>query len=227
MPQSKGEKKFRFVILILIFLFLTTFNNNQNFLSFFFKIKNISFNKTLYLEESLKFKIINILNGDSLFFFNENKIRALIMQSNWANKIEFKRIYPSDLIINIKEFYPVAYFKENDKIYLINSGFSKSSIDTGIDLAKIIKLNKAIDLKKLESFYQVLRINSFLLNKIFEINYLSDSRWDVVLADKKLVKFGRYDLHEQISKLKQFINNPNIQTIDFRIKNRITVSYVK
>lgn len=228
MHQLKDKKNFKFVILIPFFLFLTTFNtNNFNDFNFFFKIKNVFFNKTLYLEEPVKSEIINFLNNKSLIFFNEIQVQEMFQQSNWVKKIEFKRRFPADLVITINEFYPVAYYEKDNKIYIVNSGFLKPSVNKNINLNNLIKINNNLDLNKLRFFYNTVKNYNFLLNEIIQINFVRDNRWDVVLKDQKLIKFGTYDLPEQINQLRSLIIKHDAHTIDFRIKNRITITYVK
>lgn len=223
-----GKKSIR-LFLIISFFFLTTFNlKKSNYFNSFFKIQNIIFNKSYYLEENIKVKLINILRNKSLIFINLKTIQDLFYESSWIYKIQFKKKFPNDLIINVTEFRPVGYYKKNNKIYIVNSGFSKISSYNNIEnLYNLIELENIVDIKKLELFYKVINQQIDLFDKINKIIYKSNNRWDIVLKDKKLIKFGESELNNQIKKIYPFIMDQNIHTIDLRIKNRITIGYVK
>ena len=79
-------------MLLLFLLLLTTFNfNNSNLLNLFFKIKNIEYVKTSYVEENIKSEAMDFLYNKNLFLINKNKIKDLFSNSIWVERIEIKK----------------------------------------------------------------------------------------------------------------------------------------
>ena len=76
------DKKHRWIVFLGILFFLTTFNlSNSNFVNLFFQIKSVEYNKTLFLEESLKAKAIDLLIDKNLFLLNKKNIKNLFFQN--------------------------------------------------------------------------------------------------------------------------------------------------
>jgi len=221
------DKKYFKILLLSFLIFLTTFQiKNFNIFNSFFKINNINFNKTLYLEDIIKYKIIDALSNDSLIFFDKKKIINLLQESPWIKGVNFKKQFPSNLDIEIEEYFPIGYFKENNQFFFINNGFLKAKANNTSNLNNFIKFNNITNFQKFKNFFKIVSKYESIISKIYEIRYISNDRWDLILKDKKIVKFGEYDLHNQISTLNLFVNNDNISIIDLRVKNRITISYV-
>ncbi len=66
--------KHKWLLLLLFLLLLTTFNfNNSNLLNLFFKIKNIEYVKTSYVEENIKSEAMDFLYNKNLFLINKIK----------------------------------------------------------------------------------------------------------------------------------------------------------
>ena len=219
--------KLKFLVLASFFC-LTTFNiSNSNFGNSLFKIENIFFNKTTYFEEQIKSQILDYLNNESLLFVSKKKISNIIDKSNWVNHLEIKREFPNNIKINIQEFFPIGYYYKNNQLYLINSKFLISKFTQEIDLKNIIRFNEDLDLDQIKVLYNILIPRNEMFLNIYQINYFKNNRWDIILKDKKIIKLGDYDLNEQLNKLNYFLNDQKVHTIDLRIKNRITISYVE
>jgi len=75
-------KKIKFFFILFSLLILTTFNLNLTNLNLpFLLIKDISFNKTKYLEEEIKFQIYQSLLKTNLIFLNKDNIKKKILLS--------------------------------------------------------------------------------------------------------------------------------------------------
>ena len=66
------DKKYRWIFFLSILFLLTTFNfSNSNFMNLFFQIKSVEYNKTLFLEESLKSQAMDLLIDKNLLFLKK------------------------------------------------------------------------------------------------------------------------------------------------------------
>ena len=211
----------------MCFLFaLTTFNlNNSNFFNLFFKVENVQYNKTLFVEESLKSEAMDLLINKNLFLLDKKKIIDLFYQSPWVQKVEFKKKFPNQLYVNITEYFPVAYFKEKNKLYLVNSNYKSSPVSGDINTEDIIKLDNVREMSKFEIFLKELSKYENFLPTIKEIHYIYENRWDIILKDGSLVKLGSYNIEEQVENLQLILKNKQIRTVDMRIANQIIITH--
>jgi cell division protein FtsQ len=219
-------RKYRWFILLCFLFALTTFNlNNSNFFNLFFKVENVQYNKTLFVEESLKSEAMDLLINKNLFLLDKKKIIDLFYQSPWVQKVEFKKKFPNQLYVNITEYFPVAYFKEKNKLYLVNSNYKSSPVSGDINTEDIIKLDNVREMSKFEIFLKELSKYENFLPTIKEIHYIYENRWDIILKDGSLVKLGSYNIEEQVENLQLILKNKQIRTVDMRIANQIIITH--
>ena len=219
-------RKYRWFILLCFLFALTTFNlNNSNFFNLFFKVENVQYNKTLFVEESLKSEAMDLLINKNLFLLDKKKIIDLFYQSPWVEKVEFKKKLPNQLYINITEYFPVAYFKENNQLYLVNNNYKNSLVSDDINTDDIIKLDNVREMSKFKIFLKELSKHSDFLPVIKEIHYIYENRWNIILKDGSLVKLGSYNMEEQVENLKIILKNKQISTVDMRIINQIIITH--
>ena len=219
-------RKYRWFILLCFLFALTTFNlNNSNFFNLFFKVENVQYNKTLFVEESLKSEAMDLLINKNLFLLDKKKIIDLFYQSPWVQKVEFKKKLPNQLYINITEYFPVAYFKENNQLYLVNNNYKNSLVSDDINTDDIIKLDNVREMSKFKIFLKELSKHSDFLPVIKEIHYIYENRWDIILKDGSLVKLGSYNIEEQVENLQLILKNKQIRTVDMRIVNQIIITH--
>ena len=219
-------RKYRWFILLCFLFALTTFNlNNSNFFNLFFKVENVQYNKTLFVEESLKSEAMDFLINKNLFLLDKKKIIDLFYQSPWVQKVEFKKKFPNQLYVNITEYFPVAYFKEKNKLYLVNSNYKSSPVSGDINTEDIIKLDNVREMSKFEIFLKELSKYGNFLPTIKEIHYIYENRWDIILKDGSLVKLGSHNMEEQVKNLQLILKNKQIGTVDMRIVNQIIIAH--
>ena len=219
-------RKYRWFILLCFLFALTTFNlNNSNFFNLFFKVENVQYNETLFVEESLKSEAMDLLINKNLFLLDKKKIIDLFYQSPWVQKVEFKKKFPNQLYVNITEYFPVAYFKEKNKLYLVNSNYKSSPVSGDINTEDIIKLDNVREMSKFEIFLKELSKYGNFLPTIKEIHYIYENRWDIILKDASLVRLGSYNIEEQVENLQLILKNKQIRTVDMRIVNQIIITH--
>ena len=219
-------RKYRWFILLCFLFFLTTFNlNNSNFFNLFFKVENVQYNKTMFVDESLKSEAMDLIMNKNLFLLDKKKIIDLFYQSPWVEKVEFKKKLPNQLYINITEYFPVAYFKENNQLYLVNNNYKNSLVSDDINTDDIIKLDNVREMSKFKIFLKELSKHSDFLQVIKEIHYIYENRWNIILKDGSLVKLGSYNMEAQVENLQLILKNKQISTVDMRIINQIIITH--
>jgi cell division protein FtsQ len=222
------DKKYKWTVFLAVFFFLTTFNlSNSNFVNLFFQIKSVEYNKTLFLEESVKAKAMNLLIDKNLFFLNKKDIKNLFFQNQWVKSVVYKKKFPNKLYVNIVEYYPIGYYKEKRKIYLISSNYQSLVVSNDIDLKNFIEFENIKNINELKIFVGKLNNYENFLSKIKKIKYIYNDRWDVVLKNLELIKFGQYNFAEQVNYLKFILKDKEIKMIDLRNRGQAVVSYGK
>ena len=222
------DKKYKWTIFLAVFFFLTTFNlSNSNFVNLFFQIKSVEYNKTLFLEESVKAKAMNLLIDKNLFFLNKKNIKDLFFQNQWVKSVVYKKKFPNKLYVNIVEYYPIGYYKEKRKIHLISSNYQSLVVSNDIDLKNFIEFENIKNINELKIFVGKLNNYENFLSKIKKIKYIYNDRWDVVLKNLELIKFGQYNFAEQVNYLKFILKDKEIKMIDLRNRGQAVVSYGK
>jgi cell division protein FtsQ len=220
-------KKYLYLWLVLFFFIFTTFNfYNFNF-NFFSRVEKVQFNTTQYLDEVTKSKVIELILNKNLFFLDKKELIKILYQNKWVKKIEINQKLPDTIFINITEYRPLAYYELNKDIYILNSGYVPAAINNSIDISTLIRLKNVEDLKKFKIFYEIISNQSIFFSELKEVHYIYDNRWNVVLKNNQIIKFGNYDLKEQIKNVNFFAKEKKIRVLDLRIKDRLVVNYDK
>ena len=218
----KGKKKI--IFFLTLFLLLTTYEFNKESTLPIFKIKEIEFVNSVYLEENIKEKVINYLNNKSLINVRFKKISLYLNKSQWVKNYKLNKHYPNKIIIIINEFKPIALFKKKEKLYLINGNFEITNkiINKSSNL-KMIEISGKY--KKEEIKKKFLEIKKFdIFDHIKSINMLNLNRLDIYLKNNTQVKLGDYDINFQMTALSQVLKKyKNLKTIDLRNKGRIVI----
>ena len=179
----------------------------------------------MFVDESLKSEAMDLIMNKNLFLLDKKKIIDLFYQSPWVEKVEFKKKLPNQLYINITEYFPVAYFKENNQLYLVNNNYKNSLVSDDINTDDIIKLDNVREMSKFKIFLKELSKHSDFLPMIKEIHYIYENRWNIILKDGSLVKLGSYNMEEQVENLQLILKNKQISTVDMRIVNQIIITH--
>ena len=133
----------------------------------------------MFVDESLKSEAMDLIMNKNLFLLDKKKIIDLFYQSPWVEKVEFKKKLPNQLYINITEYFPVAYFKENNQLYLVNNNYKNFLVFDDIKTDDIIKLDNVREMSKFEFFFKKLSRHSDFLPMIKEIHYIYENRWNI------------------------------------------------
>lgn len=216
-------KKHLYLWLLLFFFLFTTFNL-YNF-NFFLRVKKVQFNATEYLDEITKSKSIELILNKNLFFIDKKELIKILYQNNWVKKVEINQKLPDTIFINITEYKPLAYYESNKNIHILNSGFVPTVMIDSLDIFNLIKLNNVEDFKKFKIFFETISNQFIFFSEIKELHHIYDNRWNVILKNNKIIKFGNYDLKEQIKIVNLFLKQDKIRVLDLRVKDRLVINY--
>lgn len=219
------DKKYKWIGILSLFAVLTTFNlSSSNFINIFFPIKVIEYNKTFFLTESIKSKANNFLKNKSLLWINTKQAKNLFNNNIWIEAIIFTKKFPNTLQIFVLEYSPIAYFKKDKLIYLINSNFKNSLMDKNLNLKNLIEVKNMENMNNFKIFFSTIKNHDVFFSKIKVIDYIHDGRWDVVLKDGQLIKLGNYNLNKQVKYLNFILNNQKEKIIDLRHEGRAIIT---
>ena len=222
MQVLKGKNKI--IFFLLIFISLTTYEINSEKSFPLFKIKYVQFINNDYLEENIKYKIINYLENRSLLNVNDKKISSFLVESQWVENFKINKNYPNKIILKINEFKPIAVFKKNEKLYFINSNFEITN--------KIVEKPNNLSIIQISGLYEkkifkkkISNIMKYeIYNNIKSINILNLNRLDIYLKNNTNIKLGDYDINLQMMTLTKVMKKyKNLSSIDLRNKGRVVI----
>ena len=222
MQVLKGKNKI--IFFLFIFLSLTTYEFNTEKSFPLFKIKYVQFINNDYLEENIKYKIINYLENKSLINVNDKQISSFLNESQWVENFKINKNYPNKIVLQINEFKPIAVFKKKEKSYFINSNYEITK--------KIAKKPNNLTTIQISGLYQKeiikKKLSKIMKFKIYDniksINILNLNRLDIYLKNNTNIKLGDYDINLQMMVLTKVMNKyKNLSLIDLRNKGRIII----
>jgi cell division protein FtsQ len=224
MRQLIGKKK----NLILYFLFLivlsTTTNKtlyeNQNL----FQIDNINIvGLPLDNIKVLNDKLYN-LTVKNIFFLKKETIRKSISQLNVIEKYSVKKIYPSELKIDIEPTRFIAKISNKDGVLVGSNGKLINNKDFKKNLPNIFgqfNSNKFLEFKK-----DVER-SEFDFEDLKSLFYYPSGRWDILTNEGIMIKLPSKSLYEALNLAKIILNDIKFKKksiIDLRINNQVIVN---
>ena len=214
--------KKRLVIALSLLILLTTINSKQIFVISKFNLKTIEIKNNLLLKnEEIKNLLIPFYNKNLLFLDN-NKIKKALMQNNFIESFNIKKIYPSTLIIQIFEKKPIAVlFNKKNKYYLSER----------IDLIEFKNLPNYEALPHIlgnkddfKIFYNNLKKINFPTDIIEKYTFYETNRWDLKTKNNQVIKLPskRYSKSlENFLNLKRKNDFEKYQLFDYRISNQL------
>jgi len=218
-------KKAKFLFILFVLLTLTTFNFNlSNFNIPLFQIKEVHFNNTKYFQEEIKFDIYEKLLKKNLFFLDKINIKNKILLSKWVEEVKFKKQFPNKLFIEIKEYYPIAYFRDNNNFIYLSNNFKIISSNKNLIDSNLVKVSSYVGIVNFKNLFQELAQFKNILFKIKEVQMIAPKRWNLLLNNDVLVKLGYEDKLGQFKILEKIIENKENFIIDLRNINKIYIT---
>ena len=223
MLQKIDKKKYIFFYLIIFLILSSTHNSNFKHNNFFNvkKIEVVGLDKTdnLLLEKKLKDLI-----GSNIFTIN-NESFELIKSENLINRYNIKKIYPDHIKVFLESAVAISIIKNfNELIILGNNG---KIIDLKNLPLNVPEVNGTNDIKKVFQTIKIIKKSNYDIKSIKKIIFFPSERIDIVLQNKKKIKFPINLTIDNLNLSLQLIDDEvfhRSKTIDLRIPNKV-ISY--
>jgi hypothetical protein len=226
----------RSVIVIIVIILLTA-------VSLFLYSPYFNINKITVegLESVMEEEILTRagVNGKTnLFFFNENKARAGIMENLYIDSAVFKKDYPKSLHITVGERHLTGYIEylsgrylytdENGRVIEINS-FIKDDLPVivGLKFDKV-RLGEMLEVENADAFKTVVRYSRLLEkykinDRVFKIDVSDTDNTRIFLYRIEFNVGGDLDADYKIRTILEMIENlPNADLIQGYVDMRTT-----
>ncbi|NWF99176.1 MAG: FtsQ-type POTRA domain-containing protein [Nitrospirae bacterium] len=105
------------IILAAVSLYLLIYSNPFKFV---FPVKHFLFSGNRHLTDDELKAFSCIKKGESLLSFSNEDICKRMLKSPWIKSVNIKKIFPSTLLITIKEAEPFALLEMNEHLFLID-----------------------------------------------------------------------------------------------------------
>jgi len=224
-------KKFiKLILLFIILTLLTTYTSktikdalNQ---SKFFEIKKIEILKNNLITKNVIYNKLNEIKGRNIFLIKNSDIEKLLIEINFFNKVKIRKKYPDTIILNIFETKPLAILIKKKKKYLIDNKSNLIDLNKNINTTDLPTVFGESAEMYFLNFYDDLKKNDFLTDKIQNFYYFQIGRWDIQLLNGQLIKFPSINIVESIRQIVKLLNRKDMKkynVIDLRIKNKVVV----
>ena len=227
MPQYVDKKK-NIIFLFLILFFLSSFNN-QMFIEkkkLFYNLKSI---EVIGLDSLINQEIeqnLNFLKNSNIFFINKEIFKDQIDKYNFIESYNIYKIYPSKIILQLKQAEFLAYTIINNETFFVGSNGKFISIEKFSNYKDLPVIFGKFTAKKFINFKEAIYKSDLNYNNIKEIFFYPSGRIDIKNKDKILIKLPMKNIEESLIIANKIINNKNFNNniIDLRISNQLILS---
>ena len=227
MPQSRDRKK-SFLFLFLIILFLSSINS-QLFVQKKESLHNINSIEVTGLDEQINIEIeknLNFLKNTNIFFIDKEILKDHIDKYNFIEKYNIFKIYPSKIILELKQADFLAQTIKGNKVYFIGSNNNFIEIERFNNYKNLPLVYGKFTTEEFISFLNIIRQSKLNYNNIKEIFFFPSGRIDIKNKDNLLIKFPMQNLEEAIIIVNKIIKNKSFRNnlIDLRVPNQLILS---
>ena len=226
------KKFYKIVVLSLTLIFLTTYTpSNLNLYSNkkkgFFKINEIHIlNNSLIQKEEIESKLKNIYTKN-IIFINKEDVEKPLKSIDFLDKIEVKKKYPNEIIIEVFETKPLAVIFKKNKKYLIDNNSNLILYIENKDFKQLPNIfgGEGVE-KKFLIFFNKLKNESFPISKIKNFYFFQIGRWDIQLRDDRIIKYPSTNIIKSIHQSVEYLSREDFKKyniIDLRIDGKVIV----
>ena len=217
-----------FIILLILILIIKTRNSEI----FYFPIKNVTSSELINVNKDDISKAVKYLYSKSFFDIDLNHLKNKLEKIEWVRKINVRRSYPNEIIIDIEEHTPILRW--NNKMYINKYGekFNASKIDKSIPIliSDESRINEVFAYFKLFNEKLSSRKLDFKITKIMENEIRSLA---ISLSSGINIQLGSKDVNNKIPLFFEIYKSLNtrdlnkIRYIDMRYTNGFSVGWNK
>ena len=215
-----------FIILLILILIIKTKNSEI----FYFPIKNVTSSELINVNKDDISKAVKYLYSKSFFDIDLNHLKNKLEKIEWVRKINVRRSYPNEIIIDIEEHTPILRW--NNKMYINKYGekFNASKIDKSIPIliSDESRINEVFAYFKLFNEKLSSRKLDFKITKIMENEIRSLA---ISLSSGINIQLGSKDVNNKIPLFFEIYKSLNtrdlnkIRYIDMRYSNGFSVGW--
>lgn len=194
-----------------------------------FMIKNVRITGDTRLGKNQIKQLINIDERGALYDFNASVARAKLMLFPWIKDVEIKKLYPSQLVLTIKERKAAILYVYKNKIEAIDN----EGILMGPSKMRALPIVEGqLTAKEAFQFVQQLHKLPMIFTRVKSFICFANNRWDLLLYNNiriKLPSSGAIQLLRDLwdKKILQKLLKANISVIDLRNPQLLSVVPVK
>ena len=214
------------ILIYLIFLIILSTTSNKSLeikKDYSVKINKISVSGLSNDNNLLITKKLNNLLFKSIFFLDKNYIDKIISEYNLIERYSVKKIYPTEVNIEIEPTKYIAEIRGSSKFLIGSNGKLISNEFTNKSLPLFFgKFNS----KKFLDFKKVIEKSEFNFKDFKSIFFYFSNRWDVQTTEGILIKLPKNNLKTALSVAYKIINDDQFkdkQVIDLRISNHVVL----
>ena len=225
------KKLYRIVLLILVLIFLSTYSPNKFDLileknNTFLKIQKIKIvNNFLIKSSEINEKLSTIYNRN-IFSIKKKDIEEPLKEINFLEKVEVKKKYPNTIVVKIFETKPVAILYKNKAKYLLDSSSNLIFFENNMNFNQLPSVFGIGAENNFVYFFNQLENNNFPINDIKKFYFFQIGRWNLQLANDKIIKLPHDNIEDAIKKSIELLNRKDFQNyniIDLRVDGKIIV----
>ena len=215
-----------FITLVIILIIIKTINSEN----LYFPIKNVTSSELINVNKDDISEAVKYLYSKSFFDIDLNYLKNKLEKIEWVRKINVRRSYPNEIIIDIEEHTPILIW--NNKMYINKYGekFIVSKIDKNIPIlvSDESRINEVFTYFELFNDKLSSRKLDFKITKIVENEIRSLT---ISLSSGINIQLGSKDVNNKITLFFEIYKSLNtrdlnkIRYIDMRYSNGFSVGW--
>ena len=225
------KKFYKIILLLIALIFLSTFNPREfnsvaKKTNALFKIENIEIKNNFLINKIEIEEKLDAIYKENIFFIKREDIEKPLKNIDFLEKIEVKKRYPNTLVLNIFETKPVAILFKNKAKYILDSSSNLILFKQDIGLNNLPGIFGEEAENNFVYFLNLLKKNNFPIKQIKNFYYFQIGRWDLQLANNKIVKLPHNNIKDAVIKSIELLDHKNFKSyniIDLRIDGKIIV----
>ena len=225
------KKFYKIILLLIALIFLSTFNPREfnsvaKKTNALFKIENIEIKNNFLINKIEIEEKLDAIYKENIFFIKREDIVKPLKNIDFLEKIEVKKRYPNTLVLNIFETKPVAILFKNKAKYILDSSSNLILFKQDIGLNNLPGIFGEEAENNFVYFLNLLKKNNFPIKQIKNFYYFQIGRWDLQLANNKIVKLPHNNIKDAVIKSIELLDHKNFKSyniIDLRIDGKIIV----
>ena len=216
-----------FISLLVLLIIILKTNNRE---IFHFPIKNVTSSELINVNKDDISNAVKYLYSKSFFDIDLNYLKNKLEKIEWVRKINVRRSYPNEIIIDIEEHTPILIWNNKMYINMYGEKFNVSKIDKNIPIliSDESRINEVFTYFKLFNEKLSSRKLDFKITKIMENEIRSLT---ISLSSGINIQLGSKDVNIKIPLFFEIYNSLNtrdlnkIRYIDMRYSNGFSVGW--